>query len=252
MSVALSCPVRRQSSHYLPAEALPCWCEVCPVAAGSALLLRSLPCCHGLHSATESLCCSRLPQQQQAASAMGVYLSRGGLPGNVGRPSTTELQPQGTPPRRAFEIAVLFVPVRYPKHCHPGISWAGSLSKSRSVSSSALPSLRLLAQQGTWTSALCAGRCVALPQHGPPPHQLPAAPAKTSAWSPTSPLYLGISLFCGQQRSVWKCGPDSPTPRIDREHQSWVVLTAPSSLLKYFVEIYLCPPCSKNLKLFTK
>ena len=80
VSVALSCPARRQSSHYLPTEALPCWCEVRPVAAGSALLLRSLPCCHGLRPAAESLCCGRLPQQQQAVSAMDVYLIRGGLP----------------------------------------------------------------------------------------------------------------------------------------------------------------------------
>ena len=30
---------------------------------------------------------------------------------------------------------------------------------------------------------------------------------------PASLLYLGISPFCGQQRSVWKCGPDSPSAR---------------------------------------
>ena len=43
MSFEVSCPARKQSSHYLPAEAPPCCCEVRPVAAGSALLLRSLP-----------------------------------------------------------------------------------------------------------------------------------------------------------------------------------------------------------------
>ena len=80
VSVALSCPARWQSSHYLPAEAPPCWCEVRPVAAFSALLLWAPPCCHRLCPATESLCCGGLPLQQQAASAMGVYLSRGGLP----------------------------------------------------------------------------------------------------------------------------------------------------------------------------
>ena len=80
MSVEVSCPARRQSSHYLPAEALPCCGEVLPVAAGSALLLQSPPCCHGLRPAVESLCCIGLPRQWQAASAVGVYLSRGGLP----------------------------------------------------------------------------------------------------------------------------------------------------------------------------
>ena len=80
VSAALSCPARRQSSHYLPAEAPTCWCEVRPVAAGSALLLQSPPCCHGLRPVVESLCCGRLPRQQQAASAMGVYLSKGGWP----------------------------------------------------------------------------------------------------------------------------------------------------------------------------
>ena len=43
MSVEVSCPASRQSGHYLPAEALPCCCEVHPVAADSALLLRSPP-----------------------------------------------------------------------------------------------------------------------------------------------------------------------------------------------------------------
>ena len=35
MSVEVSCPARRQSNHYLTAEAPPCCCEVRPVAAGS-------------------------------------------------------------------------------------------------------------------------------------------------------------------------------------------------------------------------
>ena len=80
MSVEVSCPARRQSSHYLPAEDPPHCCEVRPLAAGSALLLRSPPCCHGLRPVAESLCCIGLPRQLQAASAVGVYLSRGGLP----------------------------------------------------------------------------------------------------------------------------------------------------------------------------
>ena len=43
LSVEVSCPARRQSHHYLPAEAPPCCCEVRRVAAGSDLLLRSPP-----------------------------------------------------------------------------------------------------------------------------------------------------------------------------------------------------------------
>ena len=229
MSTALFCPARRQSSHYLPAEAPPCWC------VRFALLLQALPFCCGLRPAATGYALrrslsvvagclgnGRLRQQWLCTSVGAVCL------GNGRRPSPTELRPQGTPPRGAFGIAVLFVPLRYPTRCHLGISWAGSLSKSCSVSSSGLPSLRLPAQQGTRTSALCADRCVAPPQRGSQPHQPPAAPAKTSAWRVASPLYLGISPFCGQQRSVWKCGPDSPLPRIDRELQSWVVLTVPS------------------------
>ena len=45
MSVEVSCPARRQSNHYLTAEAPPCCCEARPVAAGSccsATLQRSL------------------------------------------------------------------------------------------------------------------------------------------------------------------------------------------------------------------
>ena len=58
--------------------------------------------------------------------------------------------------------------------------------------------------------------------------RLPAASAKTSAWHPASLLYLEISPFCGQQRSIWKCDPDSPSSHIHQELQSWVVLIAPS------------------------
>ena len=75
MFVEVSCPARRQTSHCLPAEAPPCCCEARPVGAGSAVLLLSPP-----RPAAESLCCSGLPRQRQAASAVGVYLSRDGLP----------------------------------------------------------------------------------------------------------------------------------------------------------------------------
>ena len=49
-------------------------------------------------------------------------------------------------------------PTGYPQCSVPAIPWAGLLSKSRSVSSPALSSLRLLVQQGTRTSAPC-GDC---------------------------------------------------------------------------------------------
>ena len=75
ISVDVSCPARRQTSHCLPAEAPPCCCVVRPVAAGSAVLLWSPPC-----PGAESLCSSGLPRQWLAASALGVYLSWGGLP----------------------------------------------------------------------------------------------------------------------------------------------------------------------------
>ena len=145
-------------------------------------------------------------------------------------PQSCTVLGSAVPAPGVFGITVLFVPLRYPKCCFPGISWAGSLSKSHSVSISALSSLRLPVQQGTQTSALCVEHCVALLCYraGHRLHRLPAAPAITSAWRPASLLYLGISPFCGQQRSVWKCGPDSPSPCIHRELQSWVVLTAPS------------------------
>ena len=80
MSVEVFCPARRQTSHCLLAEAPPFCSEVRGIAAGSALLLQSPPCCHGLRPVAESLCCCGLPWQRQAASAMGVYLSRDGLP----------------------------------------------------------------------------------------------------------------------------------------------------------------------------
>ena len=55
-----------------------------PAVVWFALLLQALLfCCglrHGLRPAAESLCCSGLPQQWQAASAVGMYLSRDGLP----------------------------------------------------------------------------------------------------------------------------------------------------------------------------
>ena len=98
MSIALSCPARRQSSHYFPAEALPCWCEVFPVAAGYALPLWSPPCCWGLRPAALGyaqwrrlsvvagcLGNGKLCQQWECTSVGA------GCLGNGGHPSLTEL-----------------------------------------------------------------------------------------------------------------------------------------------------------------
>ena len=98
----LSCLARRQSCHYLPAEALPCWCEVCPVAAGSALLLQSLPCCCSLCPAATGYALwrslsvvagclgnGRLCQQWACTSVGADCLSNGR------RPSPTELHHPG-------------------------------------------------------------------------------------------------------------------------------------------------------------
>ena len=196
-------------------------------------MLQALPFCCSLHPAATSyalrlslsvvLGClgnGRL-RQQWACTSVGADCL-----GNGGRPSPTELRFKGSSSPGAFGIAILFVALRYPKRCVPGISWAGSLSKSRSVSSSALSGLSLPVQQGSRNSALLYGALwsTSALRHGPQPHRLPATPAKTSAWCPASLLYLGISPFCGQLRSIWKCVPDSPSLCIQRELQSWVVL----------------------------
>ena len=57
-------------------------------------------------------------------------------------------------------------------------------------------------------------RCAVAPAAGCTGRQLHQP--KPLRWCPASLLYLGISLFCGQQRSVWKCGPDSPSARSPR------------------------------------
>ena len=43
MSVEVFCPARRQTSHCLAAEALPCCCVIRPVPAGSAVV-SATPC----------------------------------------------------------------------------------------------------------------------------------------------------------------------------------------------------------------
>ena len=102
MSVALCCPARGQSSHYLPAEAPPCWRGVCPVAAGSALLLWVLPCSCCLRPAATGYALrrslsvvagclgnGRLRQQWVCTSVGADCLHNGGLP------SPTELHHPG-------------------------------------------------------------------------------------------------------------------------------------------------------------
>ena len=188
-----------------------------PAGVSFALLLQALPFCCGLHPVATAYvlwrslfvvpgCLSngRLSQQWVCTSVGADCLSNGR------RPSPMQLHFKKGFSTGAFRISVLFVALRYPKHCVPEISWAGSLSKSHSVSSSALSGLSLPVQQGTHNSALL------------------YRALWSSAWRPVSLLYLGISPFCGQLRFVWKCVLDSPSPCIQRELQSWVVLTAPS------------------------
>ena len=188
----LSSPARRESSHYLPAEAPPCWCEVCPVATGYTLRwsLSVVPGCLG----NSRLC------QQWACTSVGADCL-----GNGGRPSPTELRFQGTSPPGVFGIAILFVALHYPKRCVPGISWAGSLSKSCSVSSSALSSLRLPVQQGTQTSALLCGALwsAAALQCGPPPHLLQALPCCCCLRPAAVSALLPQAMPCGGVSLLW-------------------------------------------------
>ena len=232
MSVALSCPATRQSRHYLPADALPYWCEVRPVAAGSALLLRSPPCCHGLSLVVAGCLGNGRLHQQWACTSVGVdYL------GNGGYPSPTELH------RTGFSCA-LREPLHRERlkspfclsHCatpnavsleSPGLAHCPSPIQSQ-VQPSQVSDCQF--NRAPRTTVLCAEHCVAPLRYSANrrPHWLSAAPAKTAAWHAASLLYLGISPFFGQQRSVWKCVPDSSSPFIRQELQSWVVLTVPS------------------------
>ena len=88
MSVEVSCPARRQSNHYLTAEALHCCCEVRPVAAGSCSSAAVSATGYGLQRSLSVLAgClgnGRLRQQWVCVS-VGV-----GCLGNGGRPSPTQ------------------------------------------------------------------------------------------------------------------------------------------------------------------
>ena len=155
-----------------------------PAVVWFALLLQALLFCCGLrHALRQSLSVvagclgnGRLRQQWACISVGTGCLGNSWLRqqwacisvgaaclGNGGRPSPTECL--GPPARGSFEIAVLFVPLGYPRRSVPTIPWAGPLSKSRSVSSPALSSLRLPVQQGTRTSAPC-GKCWVGPAAG--------------------------------------------------------------------------------------
>ena len=194
-------------------QALPFCCSLCPVATGYTLQ-------HSLSAVPGCLGNGRLHQQWACTSVGADCL------GNGRRPSPMELHFKKTSSPGVFGILFCL------SHCATpnALSWAGSLFKSCSVSSSALSGLRLPVQQGTRNSALLCGPLWSGSALWcrPQLHRLLATPVKISVWCPAFVLYLGISPFCGQQRSVWKCVPDSPSPRIQREPQSWVVLTAPS------------------------
>ena len=105
-AVRLLCLILLQQSSlkkpfFLKCSALGCWdfnfgCPLrCPAQLGGSLVTICLPrlrpavvrltlaqqfCCSPPSPAVESLCCNGLPRQRQAASAVGVYLSRDGLP----------------------------------------------------------------------------------------------------------------------------------------------------------------------------
>ena len=89
----LSCPARKQSSRYLPAEAPPCWCEVHPVAAGScssaAVSATGYALQQSLSVVVGCLGNGRLHQQWACTSVGADCLSNGG------RPSPTELHRTG-------------------------------------------------------------------------------------------------------------------------------------------------------------
>ena len=90
-------------------------------------------------------------RQQWACISVGT-----GCLGNGGRPSPTEHLRDRFHEERLESPFVR--PTMLPQTLCPCNPWGGPLSKSRSVSSSALSSLRLPVQQGTRTSAPC-GEC---------------------------------------------------------------------------------------------
>ena len=216
------CPMRcpAQLEGRLATVCLP---RLRPSVLRFAVLLQALLFCCGLHHALRRslsvvagcLSNGRL-RQQWACISVGA-----GCLGDGGRPFPTVSR---TVCLGSFEIAVLFIPLGYPKRSVPAIPWAGPLSKSRSVSSPALSRLRLPVQQGTRTCAPC-GECWV----GPAAATLAAGFARQKyclasrvffilgnfpvLWATKISLEMQLRLTC---------------LRIQRELQSWIVLTAPS------------------------
>ena len=127
-----------------------CLPRLSPAVVRFALLLQALLFCCGLrHTLRRSLSVvagclgnGRLRQQWACISVGTGCLSKGwlrqqwacisvgvGCLGNGGCPSPTERL--GPSAQGSFEIAVLFVPLGYPRRSVPAIPWAGPLSKSR-------------------------------------------------------------------------------------------------------------------------
>ena len=115
----LSCPARRQSSHY-------CLPRLHPDGVRFALLLQALPFCCGLLPAAMGYTLRRSlsvvagclgnsrPRQQWACTSVGA-----GCLGNGGRPFPTELRPQGTPPWGAFGYRHFICPTALPQTLSP-------------------------------------------------------------------------------------------------------------------------------------
>ena len=207
---------------------LPCCCRLCcsaVVSATGSTVRRSLSVvagCLGNSRLRQQWACISLGtgclgngwlRQQWACISVGA-----GCIGNGGRPSPTERLGPSAP--GAFEIAVLFIPLGYLKRSVPAIPWAGPLSKSRSVSSPALSSLRLPVQQGTWRSAPCGERWVG-PAAATPAAGLPLPAACVCFILGNFPPLWATKISLEMQLRL-------TSPRIQRELQSWVVLTAPS------------------------
>ena len=234
----LTCPAQLGGSL-----ATVCLLRLRPAVVWFALLLQALLFCCGLrHALRLSLSVvagclgnDRLRQQWTCTSVGTGCLGNGwlrqqwacisvvvGCLGNGGRPSPTErLRPSAW---GLFEIAVLFVPLGYPRRPVPAIPWAGPLSKSHSVSSPPLSSLRLPVQQGTRTSAPCGKRWVGLA----------AATLAAGFVRKRYCLASRIPFILGNFPILWATNISLEmqlrltSPRIQGELQSWVVLTAPS------------------------
>ena len=160
--------------------------------------------------------CNGWLRQQWACISVGV-----GCLGNGGRPSPTEhVRPSA---RGSFGIAIFSVPLGYPKRSVPAIPWAGPLSKSHSVSSPALSRLQLPVHQGTWKGTPCGERWVG-----------PVAASSAAGFARQRYCLASRVFFILGNFPVLRATNISlemqlrlTSLRIQRELQSWVVLTAP-------------------------